>query len=208
MVTTSFFEGAPLPGMGANRARASNCTAQRRRRTKRIVINKGNIFRTNKQTSSKNIQPKVAKVKWAAKLGIRHKFGKRNVSSPSGWSFKPVQEELGGNHIRQFDPSHDPRSKTGICFHTAPPSDMPTTAGFRKDSSLIQRGGQIIPEKSNCVPAIEDGTGFVSPVFVVPMQGRRSVVSSDKPQGTKSLRNSATLQDGINQNSKIPNSKG
>ena len=31
---------------------------------------------------------------------------------------------------------------------------------------------------------------------------------SDKSQGTKSLCNSATLQDGINQNSKIPNSKG
>ena len=148
MVATSFFEGVLLPGTGANRARASSHTAQKR--TKRIATNKGDIsqphretltpcfmnqashIRTNKQTRSRNKHPKVAKVKWAAQLGIRHRFGKGNVSSPSGWSFKPVQEELGKNHTRQLDPSHDPRSKTEVCFHTTPPSDTPTTAGFRE----------------------------------------------------------------------------
>ena len=109
IITTSFFEGALLPGMGANRARASNYTTQKR--TKRIATNKGDTsqlhretltpyftnqashVRINKQISSRNKHPKVAKIKWAAQLAIRHRFGKGNVSSPSGWLFKLVQEE-------------------------------------------------------------------------------------------------------------------
>ena len=215
MVTTSFFEGALLPGTGANRARASISTAQRK--TKRIATNKGNIsqshrealtpcftyqtfhIRTNKQTNSRNKHPKVAKVKWAAQIGIRHRFGKRNVSSPSGWSFKPVQEEMGKNHTRQLDPSHNPRSKTGICFHIALPSDTLTTAGFQESPSLIRQGEQIIPEKSNCTS--NWGSNRVYQSSLCYTQGRRSVAPSDKSQGTKSLCNSARLQDGINQNS-------
>ena len=222
MVATSFCEGALLPGTGANRVRASNCTDQKG--TKRITTNKGDISqphretltpcftnqashtRTNKQTSSRNKHPKVAKVKWAAQLGIRHGFGKGNVSSPSGWSFKPVQEELGKNHTRQLDSSHNSRSKTGIYFHTTPPSDTPTTAGSREGPSLIRRGDQIIPEKSNCTS--NRGWNRFCQSSLCCTQGRRSVAPSDKSQGTKSLCNSATLQDGINQNSKIPNSKG
>ena len=186
MVTTSFFEGALLLGMGANRARASNCTAQRR--TKRITTNKGDIsqpcrktltpcfmnqashVRTNKQTSSKNKHPKVAKVKWATQLGIRHKFGTRIVSSPSGWLFKPVQEELGENQTRQLDPSHNPRSK--LEFVSTPPHQVihQPQLDSKKAQALSSKVNKL-SQKRAIVPTIKDGAGFVSPVFVVPKAG-------------------------------------
>ena len=130
MGAISFFMGALLPGMGADRARITSHTTQTKRR--KVATIRGDIFRTLnnapthystspnfhcsrviKRTSSTSNHPIV---KWTAQLGIRRDSDNRGCPSPGRWSLKP-SERSGKSHTGQLGFTDSPRTKVRV-FHS------------------------------------------------------------------------------------------
>ena len=211
MGAISFFVGALLPGTGADRGRITSRTTQTKRR--KVATIRGDISRTLnnapthysaspnfhcsrviKRTSSRSNHPIV---KWTAQLGIRCDSDKRVCPSPSRWSRKPIQKELGKSHTGQLGFTDSPRTKVRVFHSTTLSSDRATEARCREITGTIQGSKQTLPKVSNY--SNNQRWSWVCQSSYCYTQNRGEVASSDKSQSVECLHGSPTLQDGVGQ---------
>ena len=186
MVVVSFFVRALLPGTGTDIAKITSHAT--RTKGRKVATIKGDISgalnnapthyftspnfhcdRAIKQTSLRSNHPII---KRTAQLGIRHSPDKGVCSSAGRWSLKLIQKELG--KVAQDSWILQTVQGLRLEFFTLPPCQVIEQPKLDVErSQALSKEINELCQKRAIIPTTKYGTGFVSPVFVIPKTGEK-----------------------------------